>query len=254
MSLEQDVLDYLIKIQFYFEKLQLKMQEIGNNNYLNVKADTLSIFHIICSTLDEVLKLYTESQQQYYLLEEQLIKYEAECRNHIRIEQRLKIHCEQLQELCDDFSKQEQEYKNQIAAHQKDLTNMKKDFDQQKIAGRGSAILDKIFMEQQRTLPSEKKLQQPIPFAKKNPQVQLRISRKKHVHTEDYLTMQQKMKYDRSKQSYEERQYSSLEKIQDIATIYSRPKSKLNVSIDQKKENKRSVTLHIQPYRQSKKN
>lgn len=36
---------------------------------------------------------------------------------------------------------------------------MKKDFDQSKLAGRGSAVLDKIFIEQQqRTLPSEKKL------------------------------------------------------------------------------------------------
>jgi hypothetical protein len=37
--------------------------------------------------------------------EEQLMKYEAEVRNHIKIEQQLKLHIECIQDKSDDFEK-----------------------------------------------------------------------------------------------------------------------------------------------------
>ena len=62
--------------------------------------------------------------------EQQLQQYEAEVRNHIKVEQQLKLHIEVLQEKIDDLEKDKKEFdfklKNEKANHERKLAGYKK--------------------------------------------------------------------------------------------------------------------------------
>ena len=58
-----------------------------------------------------------------------LQKYEAEVRNHIKVEQQLKLHIEVLQEKIDDLEKDKKEFDNKIGKQRQVIeTKMKQDF------------------------------------------------------------------------------------------------------------------------------
>ena len=67
-----------------------------------------------------------ETQQQIY--EGQLVKYEAEVRNHIKIEQQLKLHIECIQDKLDDQDKLVKKYQSErddVKEAQKELLKFK---------------------------------------------------------------------------------------------------------------------------------
>lgn len=56
--------------------------------------------------------------ESYYSLEKVLQKYEADIRNHIRIEQQLKIYTDSMQEMMDDKDKQ---HRTELKAKDKEI-------------------------------------------------------------------------------------------------------------------------------------
>ncbi|CAD8128336.1 unnamed protein product [Paramecium sonneborni] len=237
------------EITTYFPKLTNKLQELGQSTQTIPQPNTaLKGIQVIISVLDELFGILHEINSQYTQLEQQLQKYEGECRSHIRTEQRLKIHCENIQELYEQQLNLEKEYKSQIIGYQKEIAQLKKDLEDnqnqknQQLQQKTQSIIDKILLDQQKqTIHIESKQRSNTfhnNFMNLNQQKQS-ISFKTNSRKNRLITEYQDCQTN-SKQSIEEKQYSSLEKIQELATLYSRPKSRLQDNI-----NKKSVTLHI---------
>ncbi|CAD8167870.1 unnamed protein product [Paramecium pentaurelia] len=237
------------EITNYFPKLKHNLQELGQSTItIQQPNNALKGIQIIISVLDELFGILQEINCQYAQLEQQLQKYEGECRSHIRTEQRLKIHCENIQELYEQQLIIEKDYKAQVMSYQKEINQLKKDLEDtkyqknQQLQQKTQSIIDKIILDQQKqTIQFDTKSRSNTfhnNFMNLNQQKQY-ISVKTNTRKNRLVTEYQDYQTN-SKQSIEEKQYSSLEKIQELATLYSRPKSRL-----QDNYNKKSVTLHV---------
>ncbi|CAK87770.1 unnamed protein product (macronuclear) [Paramecium tetraurelia] len=146
-----------VQITNYFPKLTNKLQELGQSTITIQQPNTaLKGIQIIISVLDDLFGILLEIHTQYAQLEEQLQKYEGECRSHIRTEQRLKIHCENIQELYEQQLNIEKDHKAQILSYQKEITQLKKDIEDnkhqknQQLQHKTQSIIDKILLDQQK--------------------------------------------------------------------------------------------------------
>ncbi|CAD8191813.1 unnamed protein product [Paramecium pentaurelia] len=237
------------EITNYFPKLINQLKELGQSKITIQQPNTaLNGIQIMILVLNDLFGILQEIQSQYAQLEEQLQKYEGECRSHIRTEQRLKIHCENIQELYEQQLNIEKDHKAQMLSYQKEIMQLKKDLEDnkyqknQQLQQKTQSMIDKILLDQQKqTILLDIKPRSNTfnnNFMNLNQQKQsmcLKSNTRKNRLVTEYQDCQTN-----SKQSIDEKQYSSLEKIQELATLYSRPKSRLQDNI-----NKKSVTLHV---------
>ena len=84
----------------------LNSGRMGNQHHLNETGGLSSTF----KSIDLPPKEY----------EQQLQQYEAEVRNHIRVQQQLKLHIEVLNERVEEFEKEKEELKQQMNKEFKD--------------------------------------------------------------------------------------------------------------------------------------
>ncbi|CAD8096692.1 unnamed protein product [Paramecium sonneborni] len=239
------------EITTYFPKLTNNLQKLRQSTQTKIipqPKTALTGIQIIISVIEELFGILQEINTQYAQLEEQLQKSEAECRSHIRTEQRLKIHCENIQELYEQQLNLEKDYKIQITTYQKEIELLKKDLEDikysknQQLQQKTQSIIDKILQDQQKqTIQFDVKSRSNTlhnNFTNLNQQKQS-ISVKMNTRKNRLITEYQDCQT-YSKQSIDEKQYSSLEKIQELTTLYSRPKSRVQDNM-----NKKSVTLHV---------
>ncbi|CAD8194924.1 unnamed protein product [Paramecium octaurelia] len=221
-----------VEVTNYFPKLMNKLTELGQETAcINQAENSLKKIQFIFAILDDVLKVLQDLNQQYAQLEEQLQNYEGQCRDHIRTEQRLKLYCENVQELYDQQVSIEKEQKYQIHNQQKEITQLKKE-----LQGSQNLKKDKNHLENSKqTIVLENKYRSSIfqsGFQNQTFALKL-INRKNRSITEaqEVLT--------KSKQSMDERQYQlSLDKTQDMITHNPRPRSRMNVK-------QKSMTLQL---------
>ncbi|CAD8091653.1 unnamed protein product [Paramecium primaurelia] len=237
------------EITNYFPKLINQLKELGQSKITIQQPNTaLNGIQIMILVLNDLFGILQEIQTQYAQLEEQLQKYEGECRSHIRTEQRLKIHCENIQELYEQQLNIEKDHKAQMLSYQKEIMQLKKDLEDnkyqknQQLQQKTQSMIDKILLDQQKqTILLDIKPRSNtfnnnfMNFNQQKQSMCLKSNTRKNRLVTEYQDGQTN-----SKQSIDEKQYSSLEKIQELATLYSRPKSRLQDNI-----NKKSVTLHV---------
>ncbi|CAD8121431.1 unnamed protein product [Paramecium sonneborni] len=114
----------------YFEQLQNKLNQTGYSDIRVILPDDISVaFKYIARILDQFIELHQEIIEQYDLLEQSLQKAESEIRYHIHVEQRLKIHCDQIQE---SLTLKEEQYKilqMKMELQEKQIIQLKKEID-----------------------------------------------------------------------------------------------------------------------------
>ncbi|CAD8110457.1 unnamed protein product [Paramecium primaurelia] len=114
----------------YFEELQNKLNQIGYSDIRVILPDDITIaFKYITRILDQFIELHQEIKEQYELLEQSLQKIESENRYHIHIEQRLKIHCDQLEESLIQKDEQQKILQMKIELYERQIIKLKKDID-----------------------------------------------------------------------------------------------------------------------------
>jgi DNA repair ATPase RecN len=110
-AIENSLKDLLDKILTYFEKFiktkdDLKALENKLSDYENIVSlvDIIkNVFSDLTAKIDE--KMSTAGDENYTQLEKIVQKYEGEIRNHIRVEQQLKLYAESLQSKLEDSEK-----------------------------------------------------------------------------------------------------------------------------------------------------
>ncbi|CAD8203584.1 unnamed protein product [Paramecium pentaurelia] len=114
----------------YFEELQNKLNQIGYSDIRVILPDDITVaFKYITRILDQFIELHQEIREQYELLEQSLQKIESENRYHIHIEQRLKIHCDQLEESLIQKDEQQKILQMKIELYERQIIKLKKDID-----------------------------------------------------------------------------------------------------------------------------
>ncbi|CAD8191318.1 unnamed protein product [Paramecium pentaurelia] len=211
-----------VEVTNYFPKLINKLTELGQETVSIIQPEnSLKQIQFIFTILDEVLKVLKDLNQQYAQLEECLQNYEGQCRDHIRTEQRLKLYCENVQDLYDQQISIEKDYKYQIHNYQKEITLLKKELNESQNLRR-----DKNHLENSKqTIVLENKYRSSI-FQNgfQNQTFAIKLNNRKNrsiTETQEILT--------KSKQSMDERQYQlSLDKTQEMIINNARPKSRMN--------------------------
>ncbi|CAK66125.1 unnamed protein product (macronuclear) [Paramecium tetraurelia] len=91
--------------------------------------DIAVTFKYITRILDQFIELHQEMTEQYELLEHSLQKIESENRYHIHIEQRLKIHCDELEETLLQKDDQYKILQMKIELYERQIMQLKKEID-----------------------------------------------------------------------------------------------------------------------------
>lgn len=118
-AIETSLKELLDKILTYFEKFiktkdDLKTLEQKLSDYENIMGliDIIkNVFSDLTSKIDE--KISSAGEENYTQLEKIVQKYEGEIRNHIRVEQQLKLYAESLQSKLEDAEKSRNELQEQ---------------------------------------------------------------------------------------------------------------------------------------------
>ncbi|CAK82708.1 unnamed protein product (macronuclear) [Paramecium tetraurelia] len=114
----------------YFEELQNKLNLIGYSDIRVILPDDISVaFKYITRILDQFIELNQEITEQYELLEQSLQKIESENRYHIHVEQRLKIHCDSIQESLTQKDEQCRILQMKIDLQERQIFQLKKEID-----------------------------------------------------------------------------------------------------------------------------
>ncbi|CAD8123234.1 unnamed protein product [Paramecium sonneborni] len=114
----------------YFDELQNKLNQIGYSDIRVILPDDVSVaFKYITRILDQFIELNQEITEQYDLLEQSLQKIESEKRHHIHVEQRLKIHCDQLQESITMQDEQNKILQMKMELQERQIVQLKKEID-----------------------------------------------------------------------------------------------------------------------------
>ncbi|CAK89474.1 unnamed protein product (macronuclear) [Paramecium tetraurelia] len=258
--IQTEVTCSIIQVTNYFPKLMNKLTELGQETASIIQPEnSFKKIQFIFAILDDVLKYRTNitilfqsivrfesivciiggitvelrriMQRSYQGIEEKINK---------QTEQRLKLYCENVQELYDQQVSIEKEHKCQIHVlkshniyqnQQKEITQLKKELNDSQ-----NLRKDKNHLENSKqTIVLENKYRSSIfqnGFQNQTFALKL-INRKNRSITEaqEVLT--------KSKQSMDERQYQlSLDKTQDMITHNPRPKSRMNIK-------QKSMTLQL---------
>jgi len=129
--LENNLKDLLDKMLTYFEKFLITKEDLSSlekklNDYENLLelVDIMNnVFTSLAEKVDEKLSVNSEAGN-YDELEKTLQKHENEIRNHIRIEQQLKLYADSIQAKLEDSEKARAELTEQTKAM---MNNVKKD-------------------------------------------------------------------------------------------------------------------------------
>jgi len=129
--LENNLKDLLDKMLTYFEKFLITKEDLSSlekklNDYENLLelVDIMNnVFTSLSEKVDEKLSVNSEAGN-YDELEKTLQKHENEIRNHIRIEQQLKLYADSIQAKLEDSEKARAELTEQTKAM---MNNVKKD-------------------------------------------------------------------------------------------------------------------------------
>jgi len=129
--LETNLKDLLDKMLTYFEKFLITKEDLASletklNDYENLLelVDIMNnVFQSLTEKVDEKMAVNSEAGN-YDDLEKMLQKHENEIRNHIRIEQQLKLYADSIQAKLEDSEKAKVELTEQTKAM---MNNVKKD-------------------------------------------------------------------------------------------------------------------------------
>jgi len=129
--LENNLKDLLDKMLTYFEKFLITKEDLASlekklndyENLLELVEIMNNVFSSLTEKVDEKLSVNSEAGN-YDELEKTLQKHENEIRNHIRIEQQLKLYADSIQAKLEDSEKARAEITEQTKAM---MNNVKKD-------------------------------------------------------------------------------------------------------------------------------
>jgi len=129
--LENNLKDLLDKMLTYFEKFLITKEDLASlekklndyENLLELVEIMNNVFSSLTEKVDEKLSVNSEAGN-YDELEKTLQKHENEIRNHIRIEQQLKLYADSIQAKLEDSEKARAEMTEQTKAM---MNNVKKD-------------------------------------------------------------------------------------------------------------------------------
>ncbi|CAD8096178.1 unnamed protein product [Paramecium sonneborni] len=227
-----------VEVSNYFPKLINKLQELGQETVTIIKPEnSLMQIQFIFTILDEIVKQFKSivrligrtivelrriMQRSYQGIEEKINK---------QTEQRLKLYCENVQELYDQQIIIEKDYKHQINNQQKEIALLKKELNESQNIRKDKNYLD----NSKQTIILENKYRSSI-FQNgfQNQAFAIKLNHRKNrsiTEAQEVLT--------KTKQSMDERQYQlSLDKTQELITNQTRPKSRIN-------PNQKSMTLQL---------
>ncbi|CAD8148153.1 unnamed protein product [Paramecium octaurelia] len=94
---EKIIKDLFKKVTLYYKEY-MSMPDDGDFPNQHCVDDIAASFRIICQIVESFLIGYKQLQHQHILLEQKLVEAESEIRNHIRIQQEIKVWGDSLQD------------------------------------------------------------------------------------------------------------------------------------------------------------
>ncbi|CAK62573.1 unnamed protein product (macronuclear) [Paramecium tetraurelia] len=94
---EKIIKDLFKKVTLYYKEY-MSMPDDGDFPNQHCVDDIAASFRIICQIVESFLIGYKQLQHQHVLLEQKLVEAESEIRNHIRIQQEIKVWGDSLQD------------------------------------------------------------------------------------------------------------------------------------------------------------